>query len=341
MSCGDNNSIKEQNISNFNNEDLDDLDDSDDTNLQHSNMYSVNDSKLIDQNTSFLMNDNLNNEGDSDVDQLLFNEEQRSISISNTTSISWQHWKESMRELIAENVQIGQAFGRSDCIEIMGKMLQNGINIYYKIMVEIFKTAREEDKTTIDHAKKTFSKLFLEIMTTQHTTDLFQRAQTEGFTKNIDRNKNYGMAFMIERLYTRQADKNAWTTLLNNLHGKNGRQTISKYFQTFISICLSNRAIMSAYFLLMYYQYLNDIMQILDWTQPNALHIITSVVLDSVFDMSNDLTRIPFTLESKIISEIKSNSIKKEEINTPSSSSSTPIPQQPPLTNNQGGCQIQ
>lgn len=264
-------------------------------------------------------------EGDSDQEHVSEKHSLLSMDLVMSPECKdWTDWRTSMFRIIENTQLIGRTLKKGECVRVLGMMQQSGFNIYHNVMVDALHQSQIEHRERLVELSNDFLENFMDAIDDKNTERLLMSAKEKGFTgqgQGQGRGGNFGMNDLMKTLYTRDTDQQAWDMMLANMDTHQTRRPITECLSMYIGICLSHRAIISCHFLLMYFRFLMQVLDLLSWDVPFGQHVIQSVVLEKIIGISNEFCRAPFNLEKKIILEI-SDSISKQQ-KEPSSSSSS------------------
>lgn len=245
----------------------------------------------------------------------------------------WLDWKVHTRREIDRATTAGRVLGQNGCMKLMEEMLLSGIDIYFHIMVSMMNIAQEAHQNEIFNITGTFIKSFLDVM----KVDVFMAivSRMKDFVVTVpklsptDTEHTNKLSNMVSNLFTRQSDKETWALLTKHVKDQNSKRVITLYFQLFLNTCLSNKCIFSANFLLIYYQYILDIIALIDLDKDvHMANIMESVVMENCYGVFSNMTSAPFKIEETITNELNATRIRNGPQNLqieqqPSTSTST------------------
>lgn len=262
--------------------------------------------------------------GDSDCEH---REELEQITDRNL--LQWTFWRNNVDEIIGFNNKTGYAFRHFQCMQTIGNMVKSATNIYFRLVIQHLRHYVTEPQTTIYTMIKKFIDDCLEIVLTENVKKFYQLAKDCGLIGNTDKDQNrFGMFALLEKIYTREVDVQARAILQNNCMKSSRYRSITTMFTYPLSICLTNKIVVTSAFILTYYKFIIDILEVIPWERFESPHIIQSVVFEEVSWLLYELGQPPFSRETAFVKEIKS---------IPTASPPTPVSQEQPGT----GCIMQ
>ena len=242
--------------------------------------------------------------------------------ISDPNLLRWLIWEDNISDLIKSNLDTACAFGRFQTLNIIGKMIKSGTRVFFRLVIDHLHDYNTTPQKGLSQVINEFKQNCLGIIQTDGAMSIFQHARECNLLSTPGKpalpTKTFGMSSLLETLYTRDIDKTAQAMFQTNSLKSNRMHFITTYFAYPLEIALSNKAVITSVFILMYYKYIVDIITYVQWDRFSSSHPIQSIVIEETQNLLMDLARPPFTSEQAFIREIN---ISKE----PTGSSTTPV----------------